>query len=365
LRFGAVGNEQCRRRSAGGALSGHRFDAFESILADILSSEQSVRSLVDDRVTMAILDGLVRNGDEDRVHSVWSQLIRCGVEPNSNCYGTAILAMSKMSDRRRAERAVSDNVAALKRVHCYDGHRLWHQILLAHSNLGRFDKMWADYDGMKGLLTPNEVTFSILAHRGDGEGAARRALEEATRCGLKWTECSHRALKGFWRAAARGGDLEFMAQIKPILDAKQQKIAVTALLEASGAALDGETLRFENFYDGEKDRAVLRSVDELIRRCGHRVDVGQHPELDTNSALKFIAYHAEKKALAHALSKGAQSVTIRLSLRMCPDCHSFFRSVSRMPEYAALDITVFDGNAKHSFRGGECSCAAARFLNAQ
>ena len=68
-----------------------------------------------------------------------------------------------------------------------------------------------------------------------------------------------------------------------------------------------------------------------------------------------LIYHNEKLALAFGLLNSLPDMTLRIvkSLRICQDCHQFFKLVS---ESYRRDITVRDRNRFHHFSSSVCSC---------
>lgn len=68
-----------------------------------------------------------------------------------------------------------------------------------------------------------------------------------------------------------------------------------------------------------------------------------------------LRYHSEKIALAFALINMPSGATIRImkNIRICGDCHSAFKYVSKVFE---REIIVRDTNRFHHFSNGSCSC---------
>ncbi|XP_059667116.1 pentatricopeptide repeat-containing protein At3g24000, mitochondrial [Cornus florida] len=68
-----------------------------------------------------------------------------------------------------------------------------------------------------------------------------------------------------------------------------------------------------------------------------------------------LQHHSEKLALAFALLRTTPGSTIRIkkNIRVCGDCHSAFKFVSKVVE---REIILRDTNRFHHFRDGSCSC---------
>ncbi|XP_058112991.1 pentatricopeptide repeat-containing protein At3g24000, mitochondrial-like [Magnolia sinica] len=107
-------------------------------------------------------------------------------------------------------------------------------------------------------------------------------------------------------------------------------------------------------------------IEEIWRMwemiSGKIKEVGYVP--DTNYVLLFVdqqereaklQYHSEKLALAFALLNTPPGATIRIkkNIRMCGDCHSAIKLVSKVME---REIVVRDTNRFHHFSNGSCSC---------
>ncbi|CAK9139719.1 unnamed protein product [Ilex paraguariensis] len=70
----------------------------------------------------------------------------------------------------------------------------------------------------------------------------------------------------------------------------------------------------------------------------------------------YLSYHSEKLAIAYALIKTPTEAPVRVfkNLRMCDDCHSAVKLISKVTDRV---IIVRDVNRFHCFQEGWCSCA--------
>ncbi|KAL1829077.1 hypothetical protein ACET3Z_007489 [Daucus carota] len=77
--------------------------------------------------------------------------------------------------------------------------------------------------------------------------------------------------------------------------------------------------------------------------------------LDEEEKERIVLGHSEKLALAYGLINNSRGKTIRITknLRLCEDCHSFTKFISR---FVSREILVRDVNRIHHFRDGICSC---------
>ncbi|CAA0815274.1 Pentatricopeptide repeat-containing protein -chloroplastic [Striga hermonthica] len=140
---------------------------------------------------------------------------------------------------------------------------------------------------------------------------------------------------------------------------------VKKLLEARGL----EKVPGCSWIEVGKSVHALRSVDELNPQIEliHDLLVKLSREMiekDTKAVLYDLDYeekpqlvlgHSEKLAVAFGLINCDKGATIRITknLRLCEDCHSFTKFVSRFED---REILVRDVNRVHRFRDGECSC---------
>ncbi|KAL5067680.1 hypothetical protein RYX36_018567 [Vicia faba] len=113
------------------------------------------------------------------------------------------------------------------------------------------------------------------------------------------------------------------------------------------------------FYSGDKShpqvKEIYRMLDELenlvkeIRQSDHKCQ-GKSEE-----PLIGAGVHSEKLALAFGLlnTKPGTDITVMKNLRVCVDCHVFFKLVSKIVnrQFIVRDTTRF-----HSFKNGVCSC---------
>lgn len=79
-------------------------------------------------------------------------------------------------------------------------------------------------------------------------------------------------------------------------------------------------------------------------------------DLDADEKEQIILGHSEKVAVAFGLINNSRGETIRITknLRLCEDCHSFTKFISKFTD---TEILVRDINRFHYFKDGVCSCA--------
>lgn len=100
----------------------------------------------------------------------------------------------------------------------------------------------------------------------------------------------------------------------------------------------------------------LRELGVKMRKLGYVPDT-KYVLHDMESEQKEYALstHSERLAVGFGLLKLPRGATVRVlkNLRMCGDCHTAFKFISKLVE---REIVVRDGRRFHHFRNGECSC---------
>ncbi|OVA17772.1 Pentatricopeptide repeat [Macleaya cordata] len=106
----------------------------------------------------------------------------------------------------------------------------------------------------------------------------------------------------------------------------------------------------------EQLHALLAQLSMEMKETGYVPDTKVVLyELDQDEKERIILGHSEKLALAFGLINCSKGETIRITknLRLCEDCHSVTKFISK---FANREILVRDVNRFHHFRDGVCSC---------
>ncbi|KAF6171744.1 hypothetical protein GIB67_007265 [Kingdonia uniflora] len=106
----------------------------------------------------------------------------------------------------------------------------------------------------------------------------------------------------------------------------------------------------------ERLREIYKMLSHVINELKSAGYVGDTDyDFEEEEKESALMYHSEKLALSFGISKTSPDSTIRIlkNLRVCKDCHDFFKLVSKV--YGRY-ITVRDRNRFHHFVGGVCSC---------
>ncbi|CAB78527.1 hypothetical protein [Arabidopsis thaliana] len=103
-------------------------------------------------------------------------------------------------------------------------------------------------------------------------------------------------------------------------------------------------------------QTTLAKLRNEMEAAGYKPDLKLSLyDLEEEEKAAEVSHHSEKLALAFGLLSLPLSVPIRITknLRICGDCHSFFKFVSGSVK---REIIVRDNNRFHRFKDGICSC---------
>ena len=337
---------------------------------------------------------------------MWNLAVqRLSVRPNVHCHCLAILAFSKSADARGREMA-KELLLNLEN----DEEMRWSmatnplsliQALSSYANLGALDEMQSFYSQQ--VLRHNAgrhdlVALLLMASKESRPQKMQQILLTVDRH-FEWNSSRRLTvdhLIGFHRVAIRAGHHSMAQRISSALRLRHQSnhgdphsaktnVASTVDLDAAG------TLSIATGYGhddgggghiGAGGPSLNDLVDALMADIEYTVDTAICPELHSESARrKHLKSHSEKKALALLLHrketerkrpkkrKAADSthrppspppssssswwtLTVRVDMRMCADCHSFFAAVSR--KYSRYNIRCVDPKGIHLFKAGTC-----------
>eukprot|EP01018_Ginkgo_biloba_P025162 Gb_40121 [translate_table: standard] len=117
------------------------------------------------------------------------------------------------------------------------------------------------------------------------------------------------------------------------------------------------------FLVGDRSHPQIQKIcAELERLSGLMKAAGYVPDtrfvlndLEEEQKEQILCYHSEKLAIAFGLINSFHGTPIRIikNLRVCGDCHSATKFISKIVE---REIIVRDANRFHHFKDGRCSC---------
>eukprot|EP00268_Persea_americana_P053200 TRINITY_DN6003_c1_g1_i1.p1 TRINITY_DN6003_c1_g1~~TRINITY_DN6003_c1_g1_i1.p1 ORF type:complete len:611 (-),score=69.79 TRINITY_DN6003_c1_g1_i1:95-1927(-) len=109
--------------------------------------------------------------------------------------------------------------------------------------------------------------------------------------------------------------------------------------------------RFEEIY------GMVEEVTLKLEESGYVMDTSEVLlDIEEDEKRSSLLLHSEKLALAFGLisTHSLTSVRIVKNLRVCNDCHTMMKDVSRVYQ---REIVLRDRNRFHRFRDGSCSCS--------
>lgn len=120
------------------------------------------------------------------------------------------------------------------------------------------------------------------------------------------------------------------------------------------------------FYNGDDSHPLTEKIHEVLKEVENRMraEMGYVPgvnfalhDVEDESKEESLRVHSEKLAIGFALVcggfEGKRTIRIFKNLRVCGDCHSFIKGLSKVSKLVFL---VRDANRFHKFEDGSCSC---------
>lgn len=117
------------------------------------------------------------------------------------------------------------------------------------------------------------------------------------------------------------------------------------------------------FVAGDQRHPENSLIYEKLKELNRKMkDAGYVPQtkyalfdLEPENKEELLSYHSERLAVAFVLTRSSAGVPIRImkNLRICGDCHSAFKFISKI---VSRQIIVRDSNRFHHFDDGKCSC---------
>ncbi|MED6196068.1 hypothetical protein PIB30_043842 [Stylosanthes scabra] len=120
------------------------------------------------------------------------------------------------------------------------------------------------------------------------------------------------------------------------------------------------------FYNGDSTHPLIEKIHEVLKEMEkrmkeeigyvHNVNFALH-DVEEESKVESLRYHSEKLAIGLVLVSGGvngeRMVRIFKNLRVCSDCHTFIKGLSKVLK---IVFVVRDANRFHRFENGLCSC---------
>lgn len=134
-----------------------------------------------------------------------------------------------------------------------------------------------------------------------------------------------------------------------------QKVPGSSSIELNGVVHEF-TSDAESHPENALTDSMLQEMNCRLRDSGYVPDLTNVlQDIDKQEKEFLLSQHSEKQAIAFGLIHSEHGTPIRVvkNLRMCSDCHSFAKMVSKIYD---REIVVRDNNRFHFFQQGLCSC---------
>jgi len=145
-------------------------------------------------------------------------------------------------------------------------------------------------------------------------------------------------------------------RVKKLLDARGlQKIQGRSWIEAKRKIYSFTSVDEPNPQMEQLHALLVRLSTEMKERGYMPQTKAVLYDLDAEEKERIVLGHSEKLAVAFGLINTSKGETIRITknLRLCEDCHSVTKFISK---FANREILVRDVNRFHHFKDGICSC---------
>ncbi|WOL02816.1 Pentatricopeptide repeat-containing protein [Canna indica] len=291
-----------------------------------------------------MIGGYAVNGDSRRALALYARMRSEGFKPN---YVTHLAVLSACSHAGLVDEGK-------KHFNSMVDPRIEHYATMVDL-LGRSGHLQEAYDFIRSMpIEPDAGVWGALLgactiHRNIGLGQI--AADEVLRIAPE-TPSYHVLISNIYAAAGRWDEVEQVRQ-------RMRASNVKKIAAYSSAEVDGKVYIFhERSHSHSKDlQEKLDELTALVMGLGYvpMTRVVLH-DVEVEEKEAAVRTHSEKLAIAFGLIRTEPSrapLRIMKNLRVCSDCHSFAKYVSRA---VGREIVMRDKNRFHHFRGGECSC---------
>ena len=303
------------------------------------------------------MSALVRCGDGARAIALLDEMNQPGApQPDVVCYNVALAACSNLPSTDAAAAALN-LLRTMPRANFTPDVVSFSSAISACAKSGRWRAALELLDEMQVAgIAPNEVSFNaamqaVCSARQLEQGL--RLLERADEAGLANSSfLLHRTLLD---ASLAAGNMSLADAVQ----ARMHKHQLTGLAPEATAMIDGSLTSFVN-GDIRSSLAVQAYAlcDRVQQQTSYRPqrralppDFRRHTTHAQQDA--WLRLHAEKKALAELVARGADRLETSINFKMCADCHALFKGAS---ELLGRRIVLHEPKLTHVFNGGRCSC---------
>ncbi|KAG6575603.1 Pentatricopeptide repeat-containing protein, partial [Cucurbita argyrosperma subsp. sororia] len=298
----------------------------------------------------AMIVGLAVNGHGEKALDMFSKMLEASILPDDVTYIGVLAACTHtgMVDKGR------EFFLSMTTQHGIEPNITHYGCLV--DLLARAGHLKEAHEVIKNMpIEPNSIVWGALlagcrAHREAdmAEMVAKQILELEPENGAVYV-----LLCNIYAACKRWNDLRDLRQM--MMDKGIKKIPGCSLIEMNGTV--------HEFVAGDRSHPQTKEIDVKLEKMTQDLKfAGYSP--DTSEVFLDIAEedkensvfrHSEKLAIAFGLINSPPGVTIRIvkNLRMCLDCHSLAKLISKVYH---REVIVRDRTRFHHFKHGLCSC---------
>lgn len=297
-----------------------------------------------------MISGLAMHGQGKEALSIFSEMLREGLEPDDVVYVGVLSACSHAG-------LVNEGLL------CFDRMKLEHRIVPTVQHYGCV----VDLMGRAGMLGEAlELIQSMPIQQND---VVWRSLLSASKVHHN-LEIGERAAKNLFQINSHHpsdyvvlSNMYARAQRWDDVAKIRTEMASKGLNQSPGFSLVEVARKVYKFVSQDRSHPTWDNIYEMIHQMewqlkfeGYSPDISQVLlDVDEDEKRERLKGHSQKLAIAFALIHTSQGSPIRIArnLRMCNDCHTYTKLISVIYE---REIIVRDRKRFHHFKDGTCSC---------
>jgi pentatricopeptide repeat protein len=318
----------------------------------------------------AAISGCARAREWQRAVALLERMEKRGIEPTVISYNTAISACAKGGQWRRAIKLLGkmekrgltpDAISYSSAICACEESKRWREAL---SLLERMEG--------RGLTPPVGTYTAVMqtlvsASQHDAGVALLERVHASPHVANSYP--THFVLLNACRHAGDAHRADFV-------QATMDRLGLKKTLNARVTAAVGPPTRRKELHfingptygrEGARRNEALHSLYGRVQRStAYKPQLAALPfaftrrssEAEQVDSLKF---HAEKKALAELLLRGADDLEMRVNIKVCADCHHFLAHAAKL---LGRPIRVLEPSRQHVFDGkGGCSCGGESYAD--
>ncbi|XP_068642737.1 pentatricopeptide repeat-containing protein At1g74630-like [Aristolochia californica] len=333
-------------------------------------------------VTNALLDVYAKCGDTEMARGVFNQMVK-----KKSVISWSVM-MAALAMRGHAEE-VLELFSDMEKYGIRPDGITFVSLLYACSHAGLIDQGCSYFHKMKEIyeIKPSIEHYGCMVDLYGRAGLLNQALEFITGMPIEPNEIIWRTLLG---ACSIHGELKLAEEARKKLseldpDNSSDYVLLSNIYAAAGKWKDVAMMRrsmvnrniekIPGWSTIEVDKVVYKFVageresevaDEAHRKLGEVMSAlrtaGYVPEIrsvlhdiEEEDKEDSVSQHSEKLAVAFGLAKLCQGSVVRIvkNLRVCKDCHTVMKLISKVYD---REILLRDRSRFHSFKDGSCSC---------